>query len=249
MPASEMPVMDRRSSVPVDELMKDIRACGGMYRLLGRSIEAEPDAELLALIRGDLRQPLAEAGVVFDEAFFGAQAENLLDALAAEYTCLFVAPGGVPPYASVFETGRMYQHQADRAGAAYRESGWVFEPRISGEFPDNLGTMLTFVGMLFDAEADALAAGAQDQADLVRDRRDRFLLEQIGPWAAGWCRRAGTVALHVFYREILRFAEQVIWYDVQQLAGRRKARELAALNSRPPVALDYDADFRKASGL
>ncbi len=187
--------------------------------------------------------------MALDEAFFHAPAELLLKALAEEFTGLFVAPGCVSPYASVFETGRMFQAPADRAARAYQEAGWEYRGRLSGEFPDHIGTMLAFVGMLSDAEATAVGEGNNALADRWKACRQTFLLEQLGPWAPGWCQRAARAALHVLYRDVLTLAEKVLWTDLANCTDRRRLKELAELNRREPVKLEYDADFRKASGL
>jgi len=237
------------SCEPLAQRVEEARGKAGLFRMLGRVLEAEVDEALLADFRGALRAPLAEAGARFDEAFFEAPAGELLEALREEFTGLFVAPGGVPPYASVFETGRMFQEPADRAERAYRESGLTFVARMSGEFPDHVGTMLGFVAVLLDAEADALERGDDAGADALGERCGRFVVEELGRWAPGWCRRARAAAMHVFYREVLFLAEDVLWSELLRTVDRRRLKELVALNRRAPVKLDYDADFRKASGL
>lgn len=227
----------------------ECRAHAGLYRLLGRCLEEEVDEALLGLVRGELWRPLAEAGMTLDQSFLNAPAQALIEGLAEEFTGLFVAPGGVSPYASVFETGRMFQAPADRALQAYRDAGWAYQRRLSGEFPDHIGTMLAFAGMLSDAEAAALDRDDRILADSWRQQRQKFILEQLGPWAPGWCRRAAEAALHVFYAQLLQLAEKVLWADLASCTDRRRLKELAALNRRAPAKLDYDADFRKASGL
>jgi TorA maturation chaperone TorD len=250
---NETPMQDAAGAVAAEAAtahrVENCRARAGLYRLLGRCLEDEVDGDLLALLRGELRMPLAEAGVVLDEAFFQMPAAVLIEELAEEFTGLFVAPGGVSPYASVFETGRMFQAPADRAAVAYRQAGWEYRRQLSGEFPDHIGTMLAFVGILSDAEAGALEQEGVTLADRWKMRRQAFLLQQLGPWGPSWCRRAGRAALHVFYRQLLTLTEQVLWADLIACADRARLKELAELNQRDPVKLDYDADFRKASGL
>ncbi|RRJ82813.1 TorD/DmsD family molecular chaperone [Aestuariirhabdus litorea] len=242
---------DGAQAAPViDERLMELEAQAGLYRLFGRLLEGEVDFELLALLRGPLRQPLADAGVVVSPAFFEAPAEALLEALAEEYTGLMVAPGAMMPYASVFETGRMFQEPADRALAAYHEAGWGFRNRLSGEFPDHVGVMLSFYALQLQAEQDALASGAEEEAEAMRTRADRFMVEQLGRWAPGWCRLAATAALHPFYQQLLTLIGQLLWEDVcLRVSHRERLKELAELNNREPPRLDYDADFRKASGL
>lgn len=239
----------RPSGAGEDERLAECRAQAALYGLVGRCLEEEVDEALLALLRGPLSGPLAEAGLNLDEALLQAPAAPLLEALAEEYTGLFVAPGCVSPFASVFETGCMFREPADRAMAAYRAAGWDWQRRQSGEFPDHVGTLLAFLGVLAGAEAEALERGDTDAATRWRQQRESFLLEEIGPWVPGWCRRAAAAALQPFYRQLLGFAGQLLWTDIAAVADRRQLRALAELNRREPKTLDYNADFRKASGL
>lgn len=224
-------------------------ACAALFRFLGRCLEEEIDRELLRALRGDLGGALADAGLPLDADLVEGPEDEWLERLAEEYTGLFVAPGGVSPYASVFETGCMYREPCDRAVAAYREAGWGYRTRLSGEFPDQIGTMLGFLGELAASEVQALEQGDGAAADTWAERRRSFLLEQLGPWAPGWCRRAAGATLLPFYRQLLQFTEQFLWQELSAATDRRRLKELMALNQREPKKLDYDADFRKASGI
>lgn len=232
-----------------DPAVAECRTTSGLYRLLGRCLEEEVDADLLALLRGSLAPALNEIGLGLDDEVLTGSTDAVLSTLAEEYTALIVAPGAVSPYRSVFETGCTFQEPCDEAVAAYREAGLEFRHRFSGEFPDHIGVMLGFVGRLAELEAACLEAGDAPGAKQWRARREAFLRDQLGPWAPGWCRRARMLANHAFYRRVLELTERVLWHDLRALAGRRRLGELERLNRRVPVRLDYDADFRKASGL
>lgn len=231
------------------EQVDETQALAGLFGFLARCLEEEADAALIDLIRGELRGPLAAAGLGFDEDFYHTPTATLVEALAEEYTGLFVAPGCVSPYASVVETGCMFKEPADRAAAAYRHAGLDYRNRLSGEFPDHIGTMLGFYAFLAEAEVTARLAGDNERAEQYRTQRETFLLEQLAEWAPGWCRRAAEAALLPFYKRLLEMAEQALWSELEQRVERRRLRELAELNRREPKRLDYDADFRKASGL
>ena len=239
----------RLSAVEHDARIAEQRALAGLYRLIGRCLEDEVDRDLLRLLRGELRGPLAEVGWTLDQDFLDRPENELLESLAEEFTGLFVAPGGVSPYASVFETGCRYREPCDRAMAAYREAGWDYRRRFSGEFPDHIGTMLGFLGELAANEVQALEQGDEAAAGAWTSRRRAFLAEQLGPWAPGLCRRAAAAALLPFYRQLLQLTEQLLWQELAEVTDRRRLSELLALNQREPKRLDYDADFRKASGL
>ncbi|MEA3278278.1 MAG: molecular chaperone TorD family protein [Pseudomonadota bacterium] len=224
-------------------------AVAGLFRFLGRCLEEEIDRDLLRALRGAIGQSLLEMGWTMDRAFLEGPEDELLEQLAEEFTGLFVAPGGVSPYASVFETGCMYREPCDQVMAAYSEAGWDYRRKLTGEFPDHIGTMLCFLGELAAKESQALEQGDAGSADAWAERRRTFLLDQLGPWAPGWCRRASKAALLPFYRQVLQFTEQLLWQQLSEVADRRRLKELVALNQREPKKLDYDADFRKASGI
>ncbi|WP_162008598.1 TorD/DmsD family molecular chaperone [Thermochromatium tepidum] len=235
--------------VASDASIEERTALSCLYKLIARCLEEELDRETLRLLRGALREPLSAAGWTLDTDFLTTAEDDLLEVLAEEYTGLLVAPGGLNPYASVFETGALFGEPCDRAVAAYREAGCVYQRRLSGEFPDHIGTMLGFLGYLAESEADAVRRGDTEAAERTRRRHDRFLLEQLGPWAPGWCRRAARAALHPFYRQLLQFTEQLLWQALAEITDRRGLKELMTQNQREPKRLDYNADFRKASGL
>lgn len=228
---------------------EEFRAVAGLYCFLGRCLEEEVDAEFLFLLTGPLRPALTEMGLVQDSLLLQSDMDSTIAGLAEEYTGLFVAPGAISPYRSVFEKGCNFQEPCDEASAAYRDAGLEFQNRHSGEFPDHIGVMLGFVGWLSEREAESLEADDESTAQDWGARRQAFLLDQLGPWAPGWCRRARILAQHDFYRQVLELAERLLWHDLQALADRRRLKELQRLNRRAPVRLDYDADFRKASGL
>jgi len=236
-------------SSTVDSRAAEVSSLGSVFLFFSHCIEAEVDAEFIDLIRVDLRGPLESAGLKFDDEFYKASTESLVEVLAEEYAALFVVPGCISPYASVFETGCMFKEPADKAIAAYHDAGWDYDRRMSGEFPDHIGTMLGFFGILAEAEANSLVAGDIGRADEYKAQRDSFLVEQIGSWGPGWCRRASEAALHLFYKGLLQMTEQVLWTELEQVLDRRRLHELAELNQREAKRLDYDADFRKASGI
>lgn len=238
-------------AAPAADRIAACRARAGLYRMLERCLGDEVDRPFLDLLRGPLAPVVtdAEIGLAPDGQVFTGPADSVLDALSREFNGLFVVPGAVCPYRSVFETGCMFQAPSDEAAAAYREAGLDFRYRYTGEFPDHIAVMMSFVAHLSEREAETLEAGDEAGANGLREQRERFTVEQIGPWGPGWCRRAGLLADHEFYRRILDFAERLLWQEIGQMADRKRMKEILALNRREPVVLDYDADFRKASGL
>lgn len=233
----------------IDERVAECRSLHTLFAVLARCLEEEVDADLLGALRGALRPILHQAQLPADDALFVADEPQVLAQLAEEYAGLFIAPGGVSPHASVFETGCMYREPADRAAAAYAQAGYRFERRLSGEFADHIGTMLGFYAARYLAEAEQLERADLEGAQQIRVEREAFLVEQLASWAPGWCVRAARAALQPFYGRLLVFTERALWAEIATCVDRRKLREIVTLNRRTPPKLDYDADFRKASGL
>jgi TorA maturation chaperone TorD len=227
----------------------ELHAQSGLYTLMARCLEAEVDAALLALLRGPLGETLAELGLDPLRDVAEQPEGEVLAVLAEEFAALFVVPGAVMPYRSVFETGRFFQPQADLASAAYREAGFEFHNLHSGEFSDHVAVMLGFVGRLLTRQAEAAEAGDTVAAEQWYRRRVRFLRDQIGPWVVGWSRRAAGCARHPFYATILQLLEQVVWADICEIADEKTLRRLVSANRRPLIRPKSDPEFRKASGL
>ena len=232
-----------------DDRLGECHSQSALYNLLGRILEEELDYEMLRLLKGDLRLPLEAMGVELGAEFNSVSESVLLDQLAEEFTGLLVAPGCISPYLSVFETGALFREPCDRVHSAYQQAGWDYQRHHSGEFPDHIGTMLGFVGVLYGMEGKALETGDNLTADDLSVQRSTFTTELLGPWAPGWCRRASEAAFHPFYQQMLALTEQLLWSELATLVDRRKFRELSDLNRREPSKLDYNADFRKASGI
>lgn len=240
--------LDAYTAGPVSRL-DGLTMKSGLYAFLGRVLEEEVDFDLLQMLRTDLADSLEDAGVVLTDGMLNGETEHVLTELAQEFTGLFVQPGAVLPYRSVFETGRMYQAPCDEVSEAYQKAGFSFETKLSGEFPDHIGVMLGFVSKLYAFEAAALEKDDPSTAESWGTMRDTFIVDQLGAWGLGWCHRARLLSEHPFYASILALAEEVLMEDLKSLASSDQLLQLVDLNRRPPVKLDYDADFRKASGL
>lgn len=234
----------------VDGVWRDeCGAQGALFKLLARVIEYEVDQPMLDSLRGELREPLAEAGAEVPEDLLTGDPAKVVEDLAVEYTALFVQPGAISPHASVFQTGKMFQEPADRAANWYRENGFVFTHRFSGEFPDHAGVMMSFVSALFEREADALDRGDAAAAQVIHETRERFLIEEMGEWVPAWCRTAAQAAEHPFYERMMNLTGRVLWDELTQIVPPRRLRELSEKNARGPVVVAKDPGFRKASGL
>jgi TorA maturation chaperone TorD len=189
-----------------EELRAECAARGNLYRLLAGVFVEEPGVEFLAALREPaVQDALAQAGVRFGEDFTQPDLAALAEALACEYTTMFVASGGFPPVESVRLTGRYQQAPHFDVKETYRRAGFAVRRGRFQVFEDHLGVELLFIAELLDRCIAALACG--DMAGYRATERDikRFWTLHLGRWARGYCRLVERASEHSLYREMARF--------------------------------------------
>jgi TorA maturation chaperone TorD len=189
-----------------EELRAECAARANLYRLLAGVFVEEPGIEFLASLRAPAAQgALAQAGVRFGDDFTQPDLAALADALAGEYTTMFVASGGFPPVESVRLTGRYQQAPHFDVREIYRRAGFTVGKGRFQVFDDHLGVELLFVAELLDRCVAALDRG--DLAGYRATERDikRFWTLHPGRWVRGYCQLVERATEHSLYREMARF--------------------------------------------
>jgi len=189
-----------------EDLRAECVARAGLYRLLAGVFVEEPGAAFLASLRErSVLHSLAEAGLRFDDDFTQPDPAALAEALACEYTTMFVASGGFPPVESVRVTGRYQQGPHFDVKETYRRAGFEVGKGRFQVFEDHLGVELLFVAELLDRCVGAIDCG--DIAVYRATERDikRFWTLHLGRWVRGYCRLVERAAEHSLYREMARF--------------------------------------------
>lgn len=189
-----------------EELRAECAARANLYRLLAGVFVEEPGVEFLASLREpEVQDALAQAGVRFGEDFTQPDLAALAEALACEYTTMFVASGGFPPVESVRLTGRYQQAPHFDVKDTYRRAGFAVRRGRFQVFEDHLGIELLFVAELLDRCIAALDRG--DMAGYRATERDirRFWALHLGRWTRGYCRLVERASEHSLYVEMARF--------------------------------------------
>ncbi|WP_126443659.1 TorD/DmsD family molecular chaperone [Sulfuricystis multivorans] len=200
------------------ETAAECRARASIYRLLaGVFVEEVSPSFLTALRQEELLAQLEVSGIRFDDDFLRTPADELIDALAVEYTALFASSGGFPPVESARLFGLLRQEPAFQAEATYRRLGFALQSGKHPVFPDQLGVELTFVAELLERSAAAL-----DRGDLAAQRKldkeiKRFWAQHLGRWVRGYARLIQRAAAHSFYREMARFLEGFATEEIQTM--------------------------------
>lgn len=238
------PLAPVAQTLPLTDALRDeCLARADVYRLLSGVFVEEPSAALVGAVREpQLLADLAEAGLRFDADFLDAASDALTEALACEYTALFVATGGFPPVESARLTGRYKQDPYFQVLASYRRAGFALGRGRFEVFPDQLGVELMYVAELL--ERAAAAVEAQDAVLYRRLEREtkRFWSLHLGRWVRGYCQLIEQTAQHSFYREMARFLrgfaeEEIAALDLKRLEDLDQGR---AVVPKSEIKLEFD---------
>jgi len=180
-----------------------LRARAGWYRLLAGVFAEELRGPFLRALRTESAlAELAAMGVSLGDDFAHEDEAELEEALACEYSMLFVAPGSFPPVESVRLQGGFRQSASSETRAFYAAEGFAAEPGRFATFDDHLAVELGFLAELLERQAQALERGDTAAANRVDKTVKRFWVQHLGRWVRGFARLAERAAQHPFYREM-----------------------------------------------
>lgn len=189
------------------------------YRLLAGVFAEEPQSSFLRELRGeDCLAALANLGVNFGNDFLGCNEDTLTEELAAEYTMLFVAPGGFPPIESVRLQGGYRQSAANETRDAYAAEGFNVQSGRFISFDDHLAVEMQFIAALLERQAEALSAGDEQEARRLEKTVKRFWMKHLGRWVRGYASLVEEAAEHSFYREMTRLLDAFAGAELEAMA-------------------------------
>jgi len=219
-----------------------------LYFQFGALLFREVDANWLQAFLVDIRPQWAELGCSFD-ADMDVAPQRLKEDLDTEFTTLWYAPGGIPVYESIFETGMVFQEPSDKVQEIYLKENFEFNIDEEKSFPDHAGVELEFLGRLLSRQSEALSRDDEDEAARIQGVFVDFLHKHAGRWIPAMLHYSIQAAQHSFYRELCKMTLGFLLSEMEEELPRRVRENLMALLDREPKKMDYDADFRKASGL
>lgn len=210
-----------------DVLQEALAARGLLYRCAWRLFAAPMDEEALRAL-GDPMAVEAVALLAGDDAtlvraydqLVGAAGPQDVEALAGEYTKLFVGPGKLPapPWESVYrgDGDLLFQESTLKVRDAYREAGFQAKgyPR---EADDHLATELSFMVSLIDEAVAAVEADDAVRVHAFLAAQRKFLEQHLGGWVPAFaCRLAEHLPANVgvLYPSAASFAAQLCAQDM-----------------------------------
>lgn len=186
-----------------DELARSAIERSRLYGLLATVFRREPSVEFLRQMKTpELDAALAGVGVDLGQEFEVGSFANLADALAIEYTRLFLGPGKhISPHESVQlkrGSGILWGPETPIVRQAYRDAGFDMG-ETETDIPDHLSVELDFLSLLAKEEAQAWADQDKDGAAKVLKFQHEFISQHLGKWASGFCAKVKEQAEFSFY--------------------------------------------------
>lgn len=197
------------------ELVPELQERAGQCRLMSLLLASLPDEALLA--------DAAAAGFI-DEDW---RKIHSVDDIQTEYTRLFSAPGAdaIASHQSVYTdtleiestppdptgcgmsfpggqfSGYLGGKSCSEAARWYQEAG--FQPSTDfNHMADHISVELDFMAYLFLAQARALEAGLEEDAQSYRELRDEFYGLFLGKWLKMFFQKVAGNKVSAFYRSL-----------------------------------------------
>jgi len=232
----------------MQERIDALKSRSALYRMFGDLLYREVSEQWLAQFRSWMKPGWETMGCVFDEDM-DLDTKQLKEALDAEFSTLWIVPGAIPRFESVFETGMVFQAPCDKVTEIYRSEGYAFDADAEKTFSDHAGVELEFLGHLLDKQANALADNNPEEAERVQKIYMSFLCKHAGTWVPAMMNYSIQTVEHSFYRELCKLILLFMESEFEEELPRREREHLMGIMDRKPAEVEYDADFRKASGL
>lgn len=203
-------------------LCRSARHRSALYALLARCFGAEPTGAVLAMLReSETEAILAKMGVDVPQV-----STELLDALAGEYTRLFLGPGEhIPPYESVFTGGarsfahgfgEMHSENYFKVREAYAAAG-VSNSAAFTDLEDHLGAELDFLRLLSFRESQAWKRRLAAKATALREQQLEFLSQHPGKWIGTFAKATIEMAEVAFYGQMAALARDFVKSEIKFL--------------------------------
>jgi putative dimethyl sulfoxide reductase chaperone len=177
---------------------------------------------LRALREPDFLSSLHNAGADPGDAFRQQPEDELLEALAVDYTQLFDGPRGhMPPYESVQRArdgGELNGEAAAHIRGFLADRGFRLTEQRDN-LPDHIAVELEIMAALLQLEADAWRAGDREAVQQCRDDQRAFFVAHPGGWGPEFGRRIEARAETTFYQAVGRLLTGFLEVEASELSG------------------------------
>lgn len=187
-----------------------------LYGLFAQVYLKEPTASLIGFFNSPEASAIIGSPGVGSLSGSAAGGTVGLEALAEEFTSLFILPGGVSPYESVRLKGLLCQEPEWKAREFYSRCG-LEAPAGANVFADHIGMELDFMARLAGSESKAAADGDGEGVRKWRLLQAEFFREHLDRWAFGFLDDAIEYSALPFYKGVSLLARDFLALEKKDL--------------------------------
>jgi TorA maturation chaperone TorD len=166
---------------------------------------------------------LSDLGVQFDDDFLLKPEKELLEALAIEYTRLFLGPGRhVSPHESVHHEraegkwGQLWGDSTVEVKKFIETTGLEYQSDYKG-LPDHISVELEFMQQLTLREEQVWGDSDTDGAASCRNIEKKFIEEHLIPWVPEFCEKIVKEAELPFYKDLAALTRNFIEFERDEI--------------------------------
>ncbi|MEJ1297413.1 MAG: molecular chaperone TorD family protein [Candidatus Sedimenticola sp. (ex Thyasira tokunagai)] len=196
----------------------------GVYGLLTTVFREEPTEAFINDLRGPrLSGVFSEMDVDLGESFFADPESTVAEALAVEFTRLFIGPGRhISAHESIFtevdgDSGSLWGAKTVEVKKFIETTGIDYEAGFSG-LPDHVSVELEFMHKLSEWEADKWLHGDRKSAEYCQSVQRMFLEKHLLCWLPQLCDAVMDQAEMPFYRAMAELTKSYIELERQDMA-------------------------------
>jgi len=228
-------VHDVTPTIDHGELARSAIERSRLYGLLATVFRREPSAKFLCQLKTpELIVALASVEIDFGDEFGAGKFTDMADALAVEYTRLFLGPGHhISPHESVQlkrGSGILWGPETSAVCRAYHAAGFGID-ETETHIPDHISVELDFLSLLAREEAQAWTD--RDSAAKFLHLQHGFISRHLGKWAAAFCAKVKEEAEFSFYPAFADLLRGFLSGEKAEIANR-----LDFIGANPPPVND-----------
>jgi putative dimethyl sulfoxide reductase chaperone len=200
-----------------------------IYDLLAHVFYKEPGPTFLQCLRdSDTVHAFNALGLDFPEEIEKSEREVGLDAtleaLACEYTRLFIGPGPhLGPYESLH---RSDEQKSEHWGASTAKVKRFIEHQGLSycadfqDMPDHIAVEFQFMSLLSQAEAEALGRDDFKSSKQAHEIQKMFYCKHLGKWAPTFLDQVTEAATLSLYRDFSKIAKELCNFEEQRFKAK-----------------------------
>ncbi|MBU1599719.1 molecular chaperone TorD family protein [bacterium] len=196
---------------------EESKRISAIYKLLSRVFMREVDAGFLRQLRTEcFYETLKGVGINLGPEFLNQEEDALLENLAVEYAYLFIVPGKVYLYESVYsDSGLLYGEPAKQVEDFYQKCGLkVTDDTL---MPDHIGLELELMSYLkqrqFEAGEEGNEAGVLKWTELAQE----FMGAHPGKWAEEFFSSVQQESLDPFYKQMAELGKRLMEIEMNEV--------------------------------